>query len=215
MKHAVKITLFMLLTLLFLMGCESQELTKPQSEIELDNPANLQPEIKGSLPTGQGLQPLWAGRNIQAGNLYLANDAQNLYITYFLEEGWQLMESNLHVSRNVENIPADPKGAPLPEMFAYQVSMQRGTKVYTHTIPLAEIGASLGDDVYVASRASLVRVDDKNQSYPVETAWAGEIPGSGPEWWQFSQYRLSRNLIGIDNIGRMKDMFLRGELAME
>ena len=62
---------------------------------------------------------LLAGQYMDAGDVLVWNDADNLYVKYELE-GWCMSETHLHVADNLDGIPHTKKGNPIPGKFDYK-----------------------------------------------------------------------------------------------
>jgi len=63
---------------------------------------------------------LLAGQDINVGQVEVWNDAENLHITYVIDEpGWYLTETHLHVACDESDIPQNKKGNPIPGHFDY------------------------------------------------------------------------------------------------
>ena len=63
---------------------------------------------------------LYAGKDINVGELQVWNDAENLYVKYVLDSDWCLTEYHLHVATSLGDIPQTKKGNPKPGQFAYK-----------------------------------------------------------------------------------------------
>ena len=103
----------------------------------------------------------WAGQHTNAGSVSVSNDADTLYVTFQTTGGWTMGLTHLYVGLT-------PPPSYAPGSFPNQTTHNPAVTSYTYEIPLADIGASAGDTVYVAAHAE---VHNGGQN---ETAWAGQ-----------------------------------------
>ena len=135
------------------------------------------PNEGGPFPPGT----LVAGKNIDVGTVNVWNDADNLYVEYFITDPeWCLIETHLAVTTGPNNIP-QKNGNPIPGKFPYQCcydetegewlfvtkpedldaecsaegSTETCLTAITYTIPLSEIdeGVEPEDLLYIAAHA--------------------------------------------------------------
>lgn len=107
---------------------------------------------------------LYAGQDIDVGNVSVWNDATNLYIKYETTGDWVMTETHLHVAKDVGDIPqteAKEKGKniggnPIPGHFAYSEEHDPAVTEYTYTIPLN--GWVPGDNPLIAAHAVVHKV---------------------------------------------------------
>lgn len=132
--------------------------------------------------------PIWAGQNILIGTLSVYNDADYLYITYTLFDGWMLEETHVHVASDLSGIPCNRNGIPVPGQFAFGACHDPTVAVYTYAIEMEPWGFQYGDEVVVAAHAAVNKWDEVSQEYLEETAWGGDNPGPGPRWWFYALY---------------------------
>jgi len=84
---------------------------------------------------------LLAGKSIDVGDVYVWNDATNLYVEYALDPGWCMTESHLAVADALLGIP-QTKGNPIPGQFTYGKPYNPCASGDTFTIPLAGLGST-------------------------------------------------------------------------
>lgn len=78
---------------------------------------------------------LFAGQDIDVGEVQAWNDATNLYVKYVIDEpGWCLTETHLHVAENPDDIPQTKNGNPIPGHFDFNGEHPCIDEV-TYTIP--------------------------------------------------------------------------------
>lgn len=103
---------------------------------------------------------LTAGQHYNAGTVTVANDANNLYVTYTTTGSWRLDELHLFVG-DCSQIPVTSTGNPVPGRFPYSRDVNN-LQTYTFAIPLS----SLGNCFCVAAHATV-----RSSSCGSETAW--------------------------------------------
>jgi len=121
---------------------------------------------------------LWAGQTIEVGYVEAWDDGENLYVTYLTMGDWYMIETQLYVGLEWPETLA-------PGQFPYKHE-DIFTQMDEYVIPLSEIGATIGNTVYVFAHATVQLVNPVTGAVEQEeTAWAGEevIPPSPPEKW--------------------------------
>jgi hypothetical protein len=104
---------------------------------------------------------LMAGQNIDAGDVLVWNDADNLYVQFVTSGDWCITETHLATGASVDDIPTTKKDNPIPGQFFYSSQYAPYPCVDApdpYVIPLGSWSA--GDDVYVAAHAEVVRPVD-------------------------------------------------------
>lgn len=128
-------------------------------------------------------QTLYAGQNIDAGTVIVSNDANNLYVTYTTNSGWEMIETHLYVG-NCNEIPTNGGGNPQIGLFPYTTDHNPSVTSYTYTIPLSEL-----DDCYcVAAHTALVQYDENGEIIASETGWADGNEMGGGSWAMSFEY---------------------------
>jgi hypothetical protein len=108
--------------------------------------------------------PLLAGQDMEVGGVSVWNDGVSLCVKYelsaeALEAGWLLYETHLAVASDVADIPqtkprrGEVNGNPIPGQFAYGADDLGGVSDWQVCIPLEELGAEGGDDLFIAAHA--------------------------------------------------------------
>jgi len=121
---------------------------------------------------------LIAGQNTVAGNVTVTNDEENLYITYNTSDDWQINRTHLYVGKI-----APTKSA--PGRFPYKHESLGGVVKDYYEIPLNEFEVNLGDVVYIAAHADLVKGKKE------EGGWAeGTEISPGKDWAMYFDYQL-------------------------
>jgi len=149
--------LFILIaTFSFLVGfnsCNKEEFEKQDdslSEIVLKSGTHTTPDC---IPEVISFR-LIAGRYKDAGEVTITNDGEYLIVTYTGEDGWLIRSTHLYVGSE-ENIPANPKGVPIPGHFPYKNRFQEPVESFTYTIPLT----GLDSCIVVLAHAVVVKDD--------------------------------------------------------
>ena len=107
---------------------------------------------------------LMAGQHIESGNVFVGNDASNIYITYTTQDGWRMTELHLYAGA-CEALPINNGGNTAPGKFPNKVSFSgSGVTSYTFTIPLSSLNGC-APDICVAAHAVV------NNCGQPETAW--------------------------------------------
>jgi len=99
---------------------------------------------------------LIAGKNTKVGEIRVWNDDEYLYVKYIItatEDGWSLVETHLAVAKDLNDIPHTKRCNPIPGKFPYKTYHDPPTVGYTYVIPLSDIDASVGDELYIAAHA--------------------------------------------------------------
>ncbi len=177
------IFLMMVLGLFVLAACSDDNITSVSSP----QPPESMPSYRMDMGDGssRGISiPLDLGSSTQSetGYIYVYNDAQNLYLSYYMNGSWRILGSFLHFGRTNADIPLDDANRPATDRFQYRFALERGMAVHNVVIPLAEIGMSRGDNVVIASYASVYQEgEDPNNITRV---------GMGASWWQTLSYLI-------------------------
>lgn len=143
--------------------------------------AEEEPQICGE-PT---VVTLVAGQYIDAGTVTVANDADNLYVTFSTIGEWQLEETHVHVAATVEEIP-QKNGNPQPGKFDYKrtYTLDPAVTTDTYVIPYS---ATAGDSLVVAAHASVVKYYD-GEIVDQETGWGDGPDFDGKNWAMYIEY---------------------------
>ncbi|MFO7891369.1 MAG: hypothetical protein R6V04_13640 [bacterium] len=100
---------------------------------------------------------LYADQDTPVGNVEVTNDAENLYVKYFItEDDWCITETHLHVTDTLSEIPTNPRGNPIPGHFMENDEHDCVTE-FTYTYNLAEYGWNANTPLYIAAHAVVVR----------------------------------------------------------
>jgi hypothetical protein len=129
---------------------------------------------------------LIAGQSIDAGDILVWNDAENLYIKYEGHDGWQLTETNVAVEVTLDDIPATGSGNPKIGKFEWAMQFDPPVESYAFEIPLD--GWVTGTSLFVMAHAVVVK--EGIDGWQEETAWGcGEDFGSR-RWACYFEYEV-------------------------
>ncbi len=125
---------------------------------------------------------LIAGQHIDAGNVKIGNDDNNLYITVSSKEGFQNVKENVKI-----NVVTDkPTSRPPAGHFPYKATVPFGEKTATFQIPLTDLGINPKDKCEPHQFYVLVHADVIADGGG-ETAWGG-CDVIGRPWFAFIDY---------------------------
>jgi hypothetical protein len=143
----------------------------------------------------ESIYTLWAGQNINAGNLIVWNDFENLYIEYQItnsDPNLALNAIHLWAGKDLSLCPKNKNGNPKVGQFPYYAdsgtSKPAGNPLlinpldYLITISLSYLGAGCDDVVYIAAHGAT----------PAETIWGDGtrfVPPPG-DWATYSTYTI-------------------------
>jgi len=140
---------------------------------------------------------LWAGQTINVGTLTVENDATNVYITYALSAaqisaGATFGTLHLWIGNDLNNLPKNGQGIPIPGQFPYQYDAS-GMTSYTFVIPftnleIQDVKSACPLQLYVVAHGEVNNVN--GQGGDPQTAFGGDQTGSGPRWWFYAQYSV-------------------------
>lgn len=120
---------------------------------------------------------LLAGKHHEAGIVTVSNDQNNLYVTFNMDNGWELVKTHIFAG-NCNAIPTNKGGNPQVGQFPFHENHAVGTTTYTLTLDLN----SLPTCMCVATHAEVVKRDKNGNVIQGETAW-GEGTGFGGGNW--------------------------------
>jgi hypothetical protein len=161
---------------LFLTGCD-RSMTGGQVDVNLD------PIFCG---TPQEVI-LYAGQNIDAGNVKVWNDATNLYVQFNTSGDWVITQTHVAVATSLAGIP-QKNGNPVPGLFPYKEVHDPAVTTYTYTIPLGSWEA--GQELYIATHAALALLDENGNVIQTETGWGFGPNFPGRNWATYLMYTV-------------------------
>jgi hypothetical protein len=94
---------------------------------------------------------------MDAGDVLIWNDGDNLYVKYMTSGDWCLTETHLHVATSLDAIP-QKNGNPPPGQFDYPMEHDCVTQ-YTYTIDLGD-WEPCETDLYIAAHAEVQKLSD-------------------------------------------------------
>jgi hypothetical protein len=114
------------------------------------------PAINAHTESEPYVTDLIAGQHMDAGDVFVWNDGENLYVKFLADDGWLISETHLHVATSSSDIP-QKNGNPIPGKFEYNKEHDPWVSTYTYIIPLSEWDG--GQDLYIAAHAAVMNVN--------------------------------------------------------
>ena len=143
---------------------------------------------------GSDTVPFTAGQTINAGNVVIANDATNLYVTVTSKCGFQNVSENIKMwlGTDLANLDGGGLDRPSAGKFPYKATVASGDTTYTFIVPLASIpiynATKCGvQPIYVVVHGDVL-VCNGDGTTSGQTAFGGDVPGPGKAWWFYSIY---------------------------
>jgi hypothetical protein len=118
--------------------------------------------------------------SIDAGDVTVWNDADNLYVSYTTSSPWCMLETHMQPATSVSAIP-QTKGSPIPGQFQYQGVHSCITDI-TYTIPRTW---DYGIQLIIAAQAKII-----NGSLTTDGAWGNGTRFSNKSWATYFTYTL-------------------------
>ena len=120
---------------------------------------------------------LIAGQHFDAGSVAVGNDATNLYVLYSTDRDWVMTETHLAIADSCDDIPQTGNGNFKVGKFPYSTDHDPGVTLVEYVIPLADLGASVGDRICLAAHAVVELIGGGGEVIQEETAWGDEWKG--------------------------------------
>lgn len=177
----LRILLVFSLAAALLAGCQKED----------QNQVNPQPEDTKSFKAGvedpcyEESYVIYGGQTIEVGTLIVANDDDNIFVTYDLTgTDWYLDETHLFVG-HVDDLPLNKPGNPKIGHFPFKGNHNLD-QIYTFTLSKADFE----DCFAVAAHAVVVQLDENGNQIAEETAFAdGGTEFPGKRWgWYLSEF---------------------------
>jgi hypothetical protein len=205
MKNRIYMLTILLAGLFALAACSDENvMTAPATPGAM--PAQTYSLVEVDEPGRDISYPITIGSRLdsEAGYIFVRNDADYLYLDYYMFGDRRLLDSYIHIGRAQSDIPVDEAGRPIKDEFRYNFVLSRGMASYTHMIPLSELGLSVGQSIVIASYASIV---EGEQSQP-------EISKAvmSSNWWFTKDFTIRRPWIGGDRIVSRDEAYTQGRL---
>jgi len=128
--------------------------------------------------------PLCAGQNIVVGTVTVANDSDEICVTYTITDlDWWITQTHLDLEPDPALFPMTPNGNPIPGHFAYGDPFDPPVQEAEYCFNLAALGYEVNETVYVAAHA--VVQSGLSAQVQVESAWGDGCAGTGfpgPNW---------------------------------
>ncbi len=176
------------------LDAETYELTADAEGYEAETePVELDPgetaTVDFALAHPEDCVDLIAAQHHVAGEVCVANDADELTVTYTTAGNWNLVETHLHVAGDAGDIPQTRQGQPIPGRFDHSGSYDPATTSDTYTISLDDLDADWGEEQVVAAQAVVERDEDGGTQQ--EDAWGdGERFTDRGTWATYLTYAV-------------------------
>ena len=127
---------------------------------------------------------LFGGQTIPVGNLIVTNDAENLYITYDGNNGWQFATVQLYVG-GLSGLPVNKQNTPVPGSFPFKNESTSLRDNVSFTIPLS----SLPLCYVIAAHGEANLTNASGEIIQSETSWSfgTQFPNTN-RWGWYSSY---------------------------
>jgi len=191
MKTFPKYTFALLAFALIFVGCQNKEnLTGPKIE-------NQNTEFTVRVGDQSMEYPFFTEKNSKIGVISVVNDKTDMYVTYSVNEQWNLVKTYVHVAVDLNEIPFHTNGIPDTDLFAYKAKHDPFVKKYTYKIPLLNFSSLVGKEITIVA-CSIVQGNDPNSSeipkivplYNRTTAWGG-YNQAGSRVWHYILYGIT------------------------
>ncbi|MFW6196344.1 MAG: hypothetical protein ACOC5D_03315 [Thermoplasmatota archaeon] len=118
---------------------------------------------------------LYADQDIEIGKITVWNDGDYLYVNYTITvENWYLTEINLDVGNELNDIPQNKKGNPIPGWFKYSwVNTTPETTWHLMVVNISDVG--LSGNIIITAHAALANHNNDPVTY--EGSWAATDSG--------------------------------------
>jgi hypothetical protein len=138
---------------------------------------------------------LLADQTVYVGDVTIANDSANLYITIVPASGVCVRQDHLAVASSGSQLPQTRSGNAVPGKFPYGRSFTTCPASDTYTVPLASVAGYVpGASVYVAVHAEVSRPGSTQRT----TAWATGVGFPGANWSSFVSAKLAPEVLTFD-----------------
>ena len=157
----------------------------------------LVPSVAAAPPGVTKTADLFAGQTTDVGDVFVWNDATNLYVEIVIAAGWCMTESHTAVASTVAGIPQTRTGNPIPGKFAYGFSYDPCAEGDIFTVPLSGFDATPVIAVHAkvwdeSSLVSVTAVSDTTVDFvygpastylaPGNASWGSSVPAVEPSF---------------------------------
>lgn len=125
--------------------------------------------------SGVGCHTLYAGQHINAGDVCVEVQGDQLAVTFTTTGGWEIVETHVWAGTVLANMPVTRKGSPVPGQFPQKSGDVTGATRHTAAIPLAALDPDCEQTVFLAAHAAL-RKARPDGGYQTETGWSAGKP---------------------------------------
>lgn len=187
MKTIIKMLIIVSLTMV-LVKCSKDEdvLNKNSGILKSTNPSG------GKVVYYPKVYPLMAGQSLKAGTVTVAVDSFNLYVTVRSIQGFQSDSENIKMWLGTDLALLDGGGTmrPVTGKFPFKLTTQIDSGSFTvalASVPLFENNLNGNQKIYFVIGADVL-VSNGSSGVSHQSAFAGNIKGSGKPWWYYDVY---------------------------
>ena len=126
---------------------------------------------------------LFGGQTIDTGTVTIANDADNLYVTYTTNDPWVITAVHLAVADSLAGIPQNQNQNPIPGHFPINSTFNPAVTTTTFTIPID--GFAPGETLFIGAQAEVRAPGGQDGS---QTAWGFGPRFGGDNWATYINY---------------------------
>jgi hypothetical protein len=187
MKNRIYMMTILVAGLFVLAACSDDSMIS--APLQADQPVVATYQVNDVTGPNRGIDlslDLISKNQSEMGSMLVSNDALNIYVSYYMNASWRILDSFLHFGRSMNDIPLDEGNRPITDRFQYRFSLERGMAVHNMVIPLSEIGMRPGDTVFIASYASVYQ-EGQDPDNPTKI-------GMGTNWWNTLRYQIRRGI---------------------
>jgi hypothetical protein len=183
MKALLKCMFALFVFTLIFVGCQNkQTLTGPKVD-------NQNTELTLRFGDQSREYPFYTEKNVKIGTIQVINDKNDLYLTYSLDEKWNLVKTYVHLAVDLNGIPLSMNGIPDSSRFDYMTKHHPGLTNYTYKIPLKSFSSLVGKEITIVACAIVQKQNPNTTEIPKivsvsnkTTAWGGDNQGESRVW---------------------------------
>lgn len=128
---------------------------------------------------GDSCVTLYAGQTIDAGEVCVTVQDDDLFIEYATFDGWELTEAHAWIGQDLADMPQTRNGNPKIGNFPYNSGDIAGMTAYEFVVPLELLGGEpyvCDQEFLVAAHAALQKPTGIDDEYQTETGWGDGMP---------------------------------------
>lgn len=204
MKNMIKISLLMSLAAIFIAGCQTNP-TVPEQNV-FDTSINHAYAVGGEISQ----QPILNDRMQNVGSISVSNDARSMYITYSMDNGWLMEETDLQIIADNTRLPGIRLVLPVPLDYQYRTNHSPALKTFTYRIALAAHSLSAEDNIRIMASANLIKATASGNTLERESLFSGSSQAIRSRWSADAKYTVKSAGTGGDG-GLVTDLVIPGK----